>query len=293
VDSLLKQTYKNLEIILVDDGSKDESGRLCDEYAHKDKRICAIHQTNMGLSGARNTGIDNANGEYIAFLDSDDYVSEHIYERLYDCMESHGADISMCRYERFSGDFYRRINEAPLEITEMDTAKALENIYSMDGETFTVAWNKLYKRSVIADIRYPLKRLNEDEFTTYKFIANASKLVYTNEILYYYFYNNNSITTKAGYTFNTDIYDALDERASYLEKRGFGALEPQIQKQYLDRIIMRNRKLWRTNKTETRGLYEMYRIRYGKVKGRVNGVGYKIYNISPTLYYLLLALKGN
>jgi glycosyltransferase involved in cell wall biosynthesis len=291
VDSLLRQTYSNLEVILVEDGTKDNSGRICDEYAQKDERVKVIHQQNKGLSGARNTGIDNANGEYIAFLDSDDYVSDKIYEKLQEYMQFYDADIVMCNYIRFSGGYCHNCDDKQVEVTKLDAKMALENIYSSDGESYTVAWNKLYKRSVIADIRYPQKRLNEDEFTTYKFFANANTIIYTNEILYYYFYNNDSITTKSDYAFNTDIYDALDERIVYLAQRGFDMFETKIQKQYLDRIINRSRKLWNINKTQTRKMHKLYKTRYKQVKGMVNSIGYKIYNITPTLYYAILDIK--
>ena len=291
VESLISQTYENLEIILVDDGAKDNSGRICDEYVKKDNRIKVIHQENKGLSGARNTGIENAHGEYIAFVDSDDYVSEQIYEKLLNYMEKSNADIVMCGYERFSGEYWSGKQQKEAELIELSTEQALENIYSMDGETYTVAWNKLYKKAVIDDIRYPLRRLNEDEYTTYKYIANAKKIVYTKEVLYYYFYNDNSITTKQNYVFNTDIYAALEERVQYLNKRGYTKFEPMTQRQYLDRIIIRNKNLWNKDKEGTRKLYGMYKDKYAKVKNMVPGAGYKIYNISPSLYYFLLKLK--
>lgn len=291
VESLLVQSYKNLEIILVDDGATDQSGKICDALSCKDNRIKVIHKENGGLSDARNKGLEYATGDLIAFVDSDDYIAPNMYERLVSVMNDTDTDIVMCRYIRFKGEICKEIIENKVDVKVMDTLKVLENIYGTDGETYTVAWNKLYKRDVIADIRYPVKKVNEDEYTTYKYFANASKVAYTSEILYYYFYNDNSITTKKNYLSNKDIYDALDERMEYLKQRGFSQLEKKIQKQYLDRIISRNRLLLQSNKEEAKQLITMYKQRYARVKDMVPGVGYKIYNVSPSMYYFLLKLR--
>lgn len=291
VESLFVQSYKNLEIILVDDGATDQSGKICDELSCKDNRIKVIHKENGGLSDARNKGLEYATGDLIAFVDSDDYIAPNMYERLVSVMNDTDTDIVMCRYIRFKGETCEEIIENKVDVKVMDTSKVLENIYGTDGETYTVAWNKLYKRDVIADIRYPVKKVNEDEYTTYKYFANAKKVAYTSEILYYYFYNDNSITTKKNYLSNKDIYDALDERIEYLSKRGFSNLENKIQKQYLDRIIFRNRLLLQNNKEEAKQLLRMYKNRYARVKEMVPGIGYKIYNVSPSMYYFLLKLR--
>lgn len=288
IDSLLEQSYKNLEIILVDDGATDQSGKICDEYALKDTRIKVIHKANGGLSDARNCGLDIASGALIGFVDSDDYIAPYMYENLVKTLHDTQADLAICRYKRFKGEKCTDAIEHIADIKQMDTAKALDYIYSADGEVFTVAWNKLYKREVIADIRYPVKKVNEDEFTTYKFIANAKKIAYTSEILYFYFHNDNSITTKKNYLSNKDIYEALDERIEYLSQRGFAQLECKIQKQYLDRIIWRNKTLLQNNKEEAKQLLSMYRERYAKVKKMVPGFGYKLYHIWPAMYYFLL-----
>ena len=291
VDSLIGQTYKNIEIILVDDGAKDRSGQICDEYALKDERIIVIHKENGGLSDARNAGIKVAKGAFIGFVDSDDYVAPCMYEELVACLTETNSDIAMCRYKRFKGDRCKECLADSDELVEMDTLQALENIYSNDGEIYTVAWNKLYKRDVIADIRYPVKKINEDEFTTYKYIANAKKIVFTQKVLYFYFYNGSSITTKDNYLYNQDIYSALDERIIFLNQRGFGQLEGKTQKQYLDRIISRNRLLYKSNPEKAKELFSLYKRRYENVKNIVSGVGYKLYYACPSLYYLLLQIR--
>lgn len=293
VDSLINQTYTNIEIILVDDGSPDNCPQLCDELAKTDDRIVVLHKPNGGLSDARNAGIAVAKGDFIGFVDSDDYISTDMYERLYSYISKTDADIAMCRYRRFSGEKCTDLTDSSTgKYIELSTSDTLTNMYGMEGEIYTVAWNKLYKRSAIGDIRYPVKKLNEDEFTTYKFMANAKKIVFTDDVLYYYFYNNNSITTNKNYLSNHDIYEALDERNKYLENKGFSNIEPLTQKLYLDRIVTRSRNLYKSDKNAALELHKIYVDRYNKVKNMVPGIGYKIYKISPQLYYFLLNIKS-
>ena len=166
VDSVLAQTYENMEIILVDDGSDDSCPAICDEYAGQDSRVSVIHQKNAGLSGARNAGIEQAKGEYLSFVDSDDYLSPEFLERLYAACVETGSDISVCRWEYVKGG---AIPEKGKGETHIFTGREmLANLYIPDGAYFVVAWNKLYKRELFDTIRYPLGRIHEDEATTYR-----------------------------------------------------------------------------------------------------------------------------
>lgn len=293
IDSIINQTYRFLDIILVDDGSTDNSGKICDEYAIRDKRIRVIHKQNGGLSDARNVGIEAAKGKYIGFVDADDYISEHMYERLFSCLQRENADITMCRYQRFEGrQCDQAIDSGIQSYVSMDKYEALNNMYDFDGEAYTVAWNKLYKKSVIGEVRYPVGKINEDEFTSYRFILNAERIVFLSDILYYYYYNDSGITSSNNYYANCDVYEAFDEKIQYFESADMIQYITKTHKQYLDRIIMRNRLLLRSNMKGSYELYKMYRKRYHLVNNMGLGIGYKIYEICPIVYYMVLYVKS-
>lgn len=289
VDSLLEQTYSDIEIILVDDGAKDNSGSLCDDLAKNDDRIKVFHKENGGLSSARNYGIEKATGDYVCFVDSDDYVSPDYCRKMIEVSQSENADIVVCNYIRFSGERCTESIDSTDAYQVFNRVDALKNLYALDGERYTLAWNKLYKRSVIADIRYPESLINEDEFTTYKFLLNADKIVTMDDVLYFYFKNDNSITTNAKYLENLDVFKALEERRGILEKRSdMSEVLKLHDKTYLNRIIFRNRDLIKINKNMYKDLLGKYRGYYSKVKGHVKGVGYAIYYCCPAFYYYLV-----
>lgn len=197
VDSLLNQTYQNLEIILVDDGSNDTSGKICDEYAEKDQRIRVIHKVNGGLSSARNAGIDLATGEFLGFLDSDDWVSQDMYDYLYNLQKRFNADVVQIEYIQTS------------DISKCDSIKNNENIicikgkdkilsqYLIDGmrdvKSYPV-WTKLYKKNCFSDIRFPIGQRYEDVVTNYDVLSNISTYVISDKICYFYYISNSSIT---------------------------------------------------------------------------------------------------
>ena len=144
IESVLKQTYTNLQIILVDDGSPDNCGKICDEYAKKDSRIEVIHKINGGLSDARNVGINRANGRYIGFVDSDDYIKEDMYEKLINLIKEYNADVSICNlYDVFDGKEYVRNKDNGIhEYSRIDILKEI----LLDKNIQSYAWNKLYKK---------------------------------------------------------------------------------------------------------------------------------------------------
>ena len=217
IESIINQSYSNLEIILVDDGSKDSSGIMCDNYILKDKRIKVIHKENGGLSDARNVGIEKAKGEYIVFIDSDDWIDEKMIEILYNIIKKNNSDISICDYFLAYNEEIQTQKE-DIEIINLSNIEALKTIYDKDlGVCMIVAWNKLYKRNLFKDdIRYPYGKIHEDEFTTYKLLYKAEKISYTKQKMYYYRQRENSITS----SFNKkrlDCLEAFDERVKYMK----------------------------------------------------------------------------
>lgn len=247
VDSVLAQTYENLEILLVDDGSPDGCPALCDKYAAADSRVRVIHQENMGLSGARNAGIDQAQGSYLSFIDSDDYVAPDFIESLYEACVSTGSQLSLCRWMYVHGEELPReeAKKAGCKTTEdggedglrvYSRRELMEMLYDPDGAYFVVAWNKLYRRELFGEIRYPLGQIHEDEATTYKLFHRAAQGAFVDRPLYGYFVAPTSITRG----FNPrrlDWITGVKERLDFFEKNGYTWLMPQALQAFADGMI--------------------------------------------------------
>ena len=201
LDTILAQTYKNLEIICVNDGSTDGTGDIIAEYSKKDSRIKVISKKNGGLSSARNAGIDAAAGEYVALIDSDDYISEKYCERLITLINEYGADIARCRGRGVeSMDYSEPTSDTAPQITVRSKFEALDIFY--DGKFYgwyaddaPAVWNCLYRRKIFDGLRFN-ERLprNEDESFTQRAIGEAEKVVYTDERLYYYYKRPGSLS---------------------------------------------------------------------------------------------------
>lgn len=217
VECLTAQTYKNLEIILVDDGSPDNCPQFCDEYAKKDSRIKVIHKKNGGLSDARNAGMKVATGEYISFIDSDDYVSNDFIETLYNAILSENSDIVECSVVKFYEDEHFDEYKDDLKITSFNTEESLSKLIAENPFKQHV-WNKLYKSDLVSGVPYAVGKLNEDEFWTYQIFGQAKKVTRVNKTMYYYFQRQSSIM---GNTYNLRRLDALEGKANrqkYIEK---------------------------------------------------------------------------
>ena len=221
IESIINQTFKDLEIILIDDGSTDSSGSICDSFAEKDKRIKVIHKENGGLSSARNAGLDIAVGEYIVFVDSDDYINLKMVETLYLAIIDNKADLSICNYIHVN-ELGEEIGISELRLTKRQIISSewmLERISR--GWTFgAIAWNKMYSSKVFKKLRYPLGRINEDEFISHRVMAQAEKAVIIPDVLYYYLLRQGSIT-KTGFKLkNLDSVYALIDRIDFLGSLG-------------------------------------------------------------------------
>lgn len=180
--SLCKQTYKKIEIILIDDGSTDNSGKICDEFEKKDKRIVVIHKENGGISDARNRGLDICTGEYIFFLDGDDYVEPNIIEILVSLLEKNSADISVV------------LKVGHHCITEELVIGNSEKMYQyLLDKSAVEMWGKLYKNKLFKDVRFPIGKIHEDAYVLPTVIFNAKKIVVYNKGFYHYRQRENSI----------------------------------------------------------------------------------------------------
>lgn len=216
VESILKQTYTNLEILLVNDGSTDKSGELCDKLALRDHRIRVIHKENGGLSDARNRGIDEASSNLIGFIDSDDYIDEDMYETLYRQMVASKADLSMCGHY----DVYHQIPEkqvAEIKTWELMPEEAIKMV--MEAKILSVtAVNKLYKKALFEQLRFRIGKIAEDAFIMVDLIHQCSKVVATNEKKYYYVHRENSITTQKFSLKFLNVIEAYEQNAKIISK---------------------------------------------------------------------------
>ncbi len=217
VNSIINQTYSNLEIVLVDDGSPDNCPVICDEYAKKDSRIRVIHKANGGLSDARNVGIENSEGEYICFIDSDDYVHEDYISKLLTGALNNDADICVCNfyYVNEKGKIWERKQKYAKVFS---STEALKDIFTTDQNTEIVVWNKIYKRDLFIkyNIRFPKGKIHEDNFTTYKLYDKANKVVLISDNLYYYLQRENSIMSVFDER-RFDLLQAVDETKTYFK----------------------------------------------------------------------------
>lgn len=218
VQSIVNQTYTKLEIILVDDGSPDDCPAMCDAWAKKDNRIRVIHKQNGGLSDARNAGLKQAQGRYIAFVDSDDWIDRRFLDYLYLAIKRTGAELSACDFAVVpDGESFSRNDEQELTVESASSYDALNDLTS--GVRFrAVAWNKLYLADVLKNEQFEYGRIHEDEFFTYRIIDKAQKLAYVDIPLYCYRQRESSIMSSFSVN-HIDAIDAFYERACYFAEK--------------------------------------------------------------------------
>ena len=215
LDSAIAQTYRNIEIIVVDDGSTDGSPALCDLYATKDSRLKVIHRRNGGLSAARNSGLDICRCEYISFVDGDDCVRADYAQRLYAASAAQDALMSAGGYDSFETDAAPADSALFPSQSSCVPGLAAETANARGDIRFVTAWGKLFHRSLWKTMRFPEGKLHEDEFTTYRAIYASGKVAFVDIPLYHYFQRAGSIM---GARFNVrrlDVLDALDEKLNF------------------------------------------------------------------------------
>ncbi|MBA5247438.1 glycosyltransferase family 2 protein [Marnyiella aurantia] len=211
IKSVLNQSHSNLELILVNDGSPDGSRQICDEFAAKDRRIKVIHKENGGLSSARNAGLEVATGEYISFLDSDDFWHEDYLKIMLNLCLEHHADIAQCALTRGSASVF------PADRHKEKTHTFDNHSIFLQGAANIIVCAKLYRNHVIGDLRMPEGLINEDDFTTWKFYFKADKIAVTSRPLYYYTINDSSIMATQGKKPNLNFIEAYKERIEFFQ----------------------------------------------------------------------------
>ncbi len=238
LDSIIGQTYRNLEIIVVDDGSTDGSGKICDEYRKKDERITVFHTENRGLSAARNYALDRLQGNYVAFLDSDDWFEENALQTFFNTAQNTEADIVACR-------FYQEFRDKTVESggSEKEFIVKDENILKtmvVDHKITEDVWNKFYRANLFSSIRYPEGRIFEDKATTYELLRKSEKLAYIPDCLIHYRNRKNSLSNIHSMKSLVDYWVVYRERFETL-----GSISEQYYKISLSDCISAISRMWR------------------------------------------------
>lgn len=289
VDSIISQTYQNIEVILVNDGSPDNCGLICDAYSEEDKRIKTIHKTNGGLSDARNAGLKIAKGDLITFIDSDDWIKPNYIEELYKLQHKTKADIVISNFKKVSNDD-SKILEKKNEVYQFSGIEALTQKYEFNnfGTQLVTAWGNLYKKRLFYDIVFPVGRIHEDEFVTYKLLYKSKKVTLTSAELLYYWQRDDSIMGAKNINVNhrVDAFDAFYERAIFFREVGLLELSRYSFRtvffKYLDILLL----LEKTNLDEN---YNLFKVNDEDLKSQMRESGqktffkffYEIYFISP------------
>ena len=295
IQSILAQTYPYLEILLVDDGSVDTSGAICDQYAKKDKRIRVLHKENGGLSDARNAGIDAATGDYILFVDGDDFISSRMVEMLLTSMQKNSADMAMCGI--------RKVNEDGISIPEekwklkegcLSEDQYWQLMYNTADMPCVVAWNKLYKKELFEQVRYPKGKLHEDVFVIHEIVSQCRRISVTEKELYNYVQRRDSIMGQGYNRGRLQTVEAFAGRMDYFLKRGKTDLAWQTTKRMqwclaeaykkLDMAVVENQQAFQKGKR----LYRQYIKKCEKNEKRLLSIlkAY-VFIISPKCYLAL------
>lgn len=227
LDSLSKQLYKNFEVLMVNDGSTDNSGVICQQYADSDKRFRYFEKENGGLSDARNFGIKESKGAYITFVDSDDWITEEYLLFLIETLEKEQSDIVVSGYSKYDesdGLFYSHIHESDYYIKNYSSKQLLEELPLLEGYdmSFLTSWGILFKREFFQEIKFPFGRLCEDIGTDYKLFMQAGKITHINKVLYWYRVRKEGLSNSAySSKMMRDDCDFRLERIAMLSIKGY------------------------------------------------------------------------
>ncbi|MDD3139235.1 MAG: glycosyltransferase [Lachnospiraceae bacterium] len=223
LQSVVEQTYRSLEIIVIDDGSTDHTNAICLEWCEKDTRISLITQSNRGLSAARNRGIAVAQGVFLFFVDSDDWLEKNAIEKLLEVQKKQRADIVCCGIISSYDDG----KEIPFTREGSFCVSGIEAVKQMmvSNTICTVAWNKLYRAALWDTVQYPVGKLHEDEFTTYKLLYQSERVAYTGEYLYHYFQRKSGLLNQIYQSGSLNKLEAISERTEMFHNKGNLELE--------------------------------------------------------------------
>ena len=268
VDSILVQSFTDFELILVDDGSPDNCGKICDEYAVKDSRIHVIHQENGGLSAARNAGIDwvfaNSDSEWLSFVDSDDWVDPQYLSLLYQAVKNQQTNVSVTDYISATTD--KCFTE---ENYHFSSVLLEPESFWCNNKCSNVAWGKLYRKSLFIDIRFPVGKLHEDVFVTYKVIFAQERIALLDDKVYFYYTNPEGITGREWSLKRLDSLEGLEQQIQYFQEKRLNCALKHVVRDYCERAVIAldlmekkglgDKALWRKQKNKLRSLIHSYK----------------------------------
>ena len=241
IESILNQSFKEFELILVNDGSTDGCKDICNEYKTKDKRIKVIHKENGGLSSARNAGLDIARGKYIGFVDSDDFINKDMYKILFDTIQANNSDMVICDYYKVNEDDINKFrnlkcNCENIKIKNLNNLESIDNLF-LTGEKFIFAWNKLYKRELFNDLRYEKGRIYEDEYLAHRILYKCNKVSIIEAKIYYYVQRKGSLINSPFTVRRFDKVYAIKDRVDFLREKKLTNLEDKAEKTFIDYFV--------------------------------------------------------
>ena len=294
IKSIVDQTYKNLEIILVDDGSKDSSGKICDDWKNKDSRINVLHKENGGLSDARNFGLKYATGEYILFIDSDDFIEKNMIADMLKVANERNSDIVICDFVQIKEE------EAPIfnkenQINVFTNIEAINELL-LENTITNHAWNKLYKKELFENIEYPKGRNFEDIGTTYLLFEKSKKIVHIKNQYYAYVLRGNSITGKLSKKSLFDEIFLVNKRYNYLKEKFGNEVTKNLKINRLGLIIRYHMAVCKFldketfNSTDLQEEYKFFVNNYneiGKLSNKQKILG-KILYFNRNVFYLIM-----
>ena len=295
VDSVLNQTYQNIECILVDGDSPDRCPEICDQYALQDDRIKVIHKGNNGLSDDRNAGIKIARGEYLTFVDSDDYISKDMIRVLYEVCHKYHVLLSQCGFIR-KGHF-EEVIDCDIQASVLSKDQCFLNLCGQYGMTFCVSWGKLYHKSLFEYIAFPYGKTHEDVYTTHLFFEKAGKIGYITRCLYYYRVRDDSLVGKERKNPDLKELNSFIYRNKYFTEKGYNEAYKRHLLFCLDMIkeqYNKNYSLW--TKSQRKYMKKKFRellMDYVEMKNHTVSVDYWIFAGIPDLYYKILKYHQN
>jgi glycosyltransferase involved in cell wall biosynthesis len=303
INSIIAQTFRKFELILIDDGSKDNSGKICDEYALRDSRIRVIHKKNGGVSSARNAGLDIAQGEYIGFIDPDDWVEEDMYEVLYQSLLENDCDISICGVKSFSiNDGVKSMCNIPNKFI-CDGLEAMQFI--LKGGSCIAVWNRLYRRKIFLNLRLLEGKIHEDVFILSHIFQKNFKVVFVPDEKYHYLIRNNGIMGEVFKKPSIDMVDSYKYLLDSIKENSLEILQDEIwhcvwfpwalaQKIYERGIVYDNYGYLENVKLFIREyLNEILKSRYITNQKKIRMLAFVILGIrSYYIYYIFIKIKN-